>query len=225
MREKADLEATAARYMTWLGDLDNTSFNQRCLTVDEVSDGELSDDDLSSPSTKGAFICDARLLSAGIFRTAAFDVGLSGNANVLGDIAFSADGNRMFAVQTAPGALIYVDTSLDSRGMTRDASAGLIELCAQPTAMSLFSDGANEYAAVTCYKPQELFIIDLSGVNVVANMVLGTGPHAMTVDHARQYIYVANSLDKTLSVVDISRLRPTRFSEVARIGRQVPYLR
>lgn len=225
--EKADLEATAVRYTAWLGPdgLDDTSFNQRCLTIDEVSDGELTDDALDKPVTKGAFICDARLLPAGIFRTAAFDLGLSGSANVLGDIAFSADGNRMFAVQTTPGALIYVDTSLDSRGLTRDASAGLIELCAQPTAMTLFSDGANEYAAVTCYKPQELFIVDLSGVNVVANMVLGTGPHSMTVDHARQYIYVANSLDKTLSVVDISRLRPTRFSEVARIGRQVPYLR
>ncbi len=91
--------------------------------------------------------------------------------------------------------------------------------------MSVFSDDANEYAAVTCYKPSELFVLDLSGVRVVANVVLGTGPHAMTVDHARQLLYVANSLDKTISVVDISRLRTTRFSEIARIGRQVPYLR
>ncbi len=223
--ERTELEALRTRYTAWVSQPDDTSFNQRCLTVGEVANGELEDDDLDDPNTKGAFICDARLLPAGSFRTAAFDIGASGTTNVLGDIAFSANGDRMFAVQTTPGALIYVDTSLDSRGITRDASAGLVELCAQPTAMALFSDDANEYAAVTCYKPQELFIIDLSGVNVVANMVLGTGPHSMTVDQARQYIYVANSLDKTLSVVDISRLRPTRFSEVARIGRQVPYLR
>lgn len=203
----------------------DSSFGQRCLTAGEVSDDELLDDDLRDPRTEGAFLCDTRLYTAGAFTAAAFDVGVGQVSNVLGDIGFSQDGNRLFAVQTTPGALAYVDTSLDSRGLTRDATAGFVELCAQPTAMALFADQANEYAAVTCYKPQELFIVDLSGVRVVANIVLGTGPHAMTVDKARQYLYVANSLDKTISVVDISRLRPTRFSEVARIGRQVPYLR
>jgi DNA-binding beta-propeller fold protein YncE len=156
-------------------------------------------------------------------RAAAFDVGLATAGALLGDIAFSKDGNRLFAVQTNPGGLAYVDTSLDSRGLTRDYEAGLVELCAQPTAMTLFSDEANEYAAISCYKPAELFIVDLSGVRVVANIVLGTGPHAITLDQARQYLYVANSLDKTISLVDISRLRPTRFSEIARIGLQVPY--
>lgn len=215
------------RYQEYKGDLVEGSFSQRCLTTREVENGELEDEDIESPYTKGAFICDARLYTASTlpFRAAAFDIGASGSANVLGDIAFSKDGNRMFAVQTTPGALAYVDTSLDSRGLTRDTSAGVVELCAQPTAMAIFSDADNEYAAVTCYKPSELFIIDLSGVRVVANMVLGTGPHSMTVDEARDVIYVANSLDKTISVVDTSPHRPTRFSEIARIGRQVPYLR
>jgi len=223
--DQAELVAMRTRYADLQSTPVGSSFNQRCLTVGEVQDGQLDDDDLTMPVTMGAFVCDVRLYTAGAFRAAAFDLGISGTSNVLGDIAFSADGNRMFAVQTAPGALIYVDTSLDSRKLTRDASAGLVELCAQPTAMTLFSDDASEYAAVTCYKPQEMFIVDLSGVRVVANLLLGTGPHAMTVDHARGYLYVANSLDKTISVVDISRLRPTRFSEVARLGRQVPYLR
>ena len=221
----AELKGTQARYLEWLNIPLDSSFGQRCLTVGEVDADELVDDDLTDPPTNGAFLCDVRLYTAGAFRAAAFDIGVSGTSAVLGDIAFSADGNRMFAVQTAPGALVYVDTSLDGRKLTRDASAGVVELCAQPTAMTLFSDGANEYAAVTCYKPKELFIVDLSGVRVVANLLLGTGSHAMTVDHARQYLYVSNSLDKTISVVDIGRLRPTRFSEVARIGRQVPYLR
>lgn len=230
--EQAELQKELARYLALLEqrtsddpDADKNSFTQRCLTASEVAADELLDEDLRDPRTEGAFLCDARLFTAGAFTAAAFDIGVGGSTAVLGDIAFSRDGNRMFAVQTTPGALAYVDTSLDSRGLTRDYTAGFVELCAQPTAMALFSDESNEYAAVTCYKPQELFIVDLSGVRVVANIVLGTGPHAMTVDKARQYIYVANSLDKTISVVDISRLRPTRFAEVARIGRQVPYLR
>lgn len=228
--EQARLQRELERYQalkakTGDDDAGQHSFTQRCLTAGEVTADELLDDVLSYPRTEGAFFCDARLYTAGAFTAAAFDVGVSGASNVLGDIGFSQDGNRMFAVQTTPGALAYVDTSLDSRGLTRDYTAGFVELCAQPTAMALFADQANEYAAVTCYKPQELFIVDLSGVRVVANIILGTGPHAMTVDKARQYLYVANSLDKTISVVDISRLRPTRFSEIARIGRQVPYLR
>gem|GEM_PF-1282390 len=221
----AELKGVQDRYRAWLKLPTGSSFGQRCLTVGEVDADELTDDDLTDPPTNGAFLCDVRMYTAGAFRTAAFDVGVNGTSPVLGDIAFAADGNRMFAVQTAPGALVYVDTSIDDRKLTRDASAGVVELCAQPTAMTLFSDGASEYAAVTCYKPQELFIVDLSGVRVVANLLLGTGAHAMTVDHARQYLYVSNSLDKTISVVDIGRLRPTRFSEVARIGLQVPYLR
>ena len=223
--ELAQLQGTRERYTAWLAAPQGSSFNQRCITVGEVANDELLDDDLTNPRTNGAILCDPRLYTAGAFRAAAFDIGISGTSSVLGDLAFSADGNRMFAVQTNPGALVYVDTSLDDRKLTRDASAGLVELCAQPTTMSLFSDGASEYAAITCYKPQEMFIVDLSGVRVVANLLLGTGPHAMTVDHARQYLYVANSLDKTISVVDISRLRATRFSEVARLGRRVPYLR
>ena len=227
--EQAALQQELARYEALLAnradDEDDNTFDQRCLTASEVAADELLDEDIKDPRTEGAFLCDARLFTAGAFTAAAFDIGVSGSANVLGDIGFSQDGNRLFAVQTTPGALAYVDTSLDSRGLTRDYTAGFVELCAQPTAMALFADAGTEYAAVTCYKPQELFIVDLSGVRVVANIVLGTGPHAMTVDKARQYLYVANSLDKTISVVDISRLRPTRFSEVARIGQQVPYLR
>jgi hypothetical protein len=189
----------------------------------EVEAGQLTDD-LPLPETNGAFLCDARLFAAGLFQVGGFPVSQS-VTSALGDLAFSRDGNRLFAVQTNPGGLSYVDTSLDSRGQTRDQSAGLVELCAQPTTLALFSDPSNEFAAVTCYSTDELFVVDLGGVRVVANVRVGKGPHPMAVDRARQFIYVANTLDKTISVVDIAPTRPTRFSEVARIGLQVPYNR
>jgi|JI6StandDraft_1071083.scaffolds.fasta_scaffold00416_11 hypothetical protein len=218
----AQLEQLRANFDRWRKVVDKGELYQRCLSTAELSSDEYNGIDPIDGSTAGAFPCDPGLFAAGLLKAAAFDLGLTSSA-LLGDIAFSKDGNRLFAVQTNPGGLAYVDTSLDSRGLTRDYEAGLVELCAQPTAMTLFSDEANEYAAITCYRPAELFIVDLSGVRVVANIVLGTGPHAITLDHARQYLYVANSLDQTISLVDISRLRPTRFSEVARIGLQVPY--
>ena len=204
---------------------DNGDLDQRCLLGQDIMGDALSDDDISDPATAGAFLCDAQIYGAGLLRAAAFDTGVASAAALLGDIAFSRDGKRLFVVQTNPGGLAYVDTSLDSVGDTRDNAAGLIELCAQPSGMQVFYDGEYEYAAITCYKPQEVFIVDLGGVRVVANIAVGTGPHPMAVDPARDLLYIANTLDKTVSVVDLSPKRPTRFGEIARIGRQVPYNR
>jgi len=200
-------------------------YDQRCLIAKDIDDEKLVDDDLASPQTAGAFLCDPRLYGAGLFRAAAFDTGTASGGSLLGDMAFSRDGNRLFVVQTNPGGLAYIDTSIDAEGQTRDQAAGLIELCAQPTGMQVFYDGEYEYAAITCYKPQEVFIVDLGGVRVIANISVGTGPHPMAVDPARDLMYIANTLDKTVSVVDLSPRRSTRFIEIARIGRQVPYNR
>lgn len=168
----------------------------------------------------GGILCDAQFFLASYVVAGGFDTGQSFQ---LGDIAFSRDGRRLFIVQSAPGGLVYVDTSLDTRGRTRDEPGGVLEMCDSPVAMKLFGDAANEYAAITCSRPAELFIVDLSGFRVVANVLAGVGPHPITVDEARQVLYVGNTLDKTVSVIDISPVRPTRFSEIARIGLQEPY--
>lgn len=213
-------------YTSLLGDTSGpeVSFDQQCLLASEIAGDALNDDDTSKPSTAGAFLCDARVYNAGLFRAAAFDTGATSGV-LLGDMAFSRDGNRLFVVQTNPGGLAFIDTSLDSQGRPRDQPAGLIELCAQPTGMQVFYDGESEYAAITCYQPQEVFIVDLGGVRVIANISVGNGPHPMAIDPARNLMYVANTLDKTVSVVDLSPRRATRFVEIARIGRQVPYNR
>ena len=171
----------------------------------------------------GALLCTPQIFSAGFTSAVGFTV--PQGSGQMGDIAFSRDGRRLFAVQSSPGALLFVDTSVDERGETRDESAGLVELCSGPSRMALFEDGANEYAAVSCPTPGEVFIIDLSGFRVVANVATGAGPHPIVVDRARQLLYVGNTLDATVSVIDIARDRPTRFAEIARVGLQTPYKR
>ncbi len=89
--------------------------------------------------------------------------------------------------------------------------------------MVVFGDVGNEYAAVSCYRPGAIFIIDLDGFRVIEQVFVGSGPHQMTYDEARQYLYIANSLDATISVVDTDDRRSTRFTQVARIGLQEPY--
>lgn len=185
------------------------SLKQTCLDGDGVGE-------------EGEILCDPQLFFAGFARAAGFDI--NGNGS-LGDIAFSRDGKRLFVVQSAPASLVYVDTSVTERGEVRDQAAGVVELCGGPTAMRLFEDDANEYAAVTCPTPSELFIVDLSGFRVVANVPTGAGPYPIVFDRVRRLLYVGNTLDRTISVIDIAQDRPTRFAEIARVGLQTPYKR
>jgi len=183
----------------------------KCVTAEELEAG-----------VAGGVLCEHRLVAHDQFVGAGVD-SATAVAGGFGDIAFSRDGNSLYVVRNSVGSLIRIDTSLDESGETRDTPAAQVEVCAQPSAMVVFGDEGNEYAAVSCYRPGTIFIIDLSAFRVIEQVFVGSGPHQMTYDEARQYIYVANSLDATISVVDIDDRRKTRFTEVARIGLQEPY--
>lgn len=187
---------------------------QRCIGGDTAS------------GASGGIVCDPQVFFAGFARAGGLDTqaGVSGTS-IMGDIQFSRDGRRLFAVQSNPGSLVYIDTSVNERGELRDQPAGVVELCNGPTTMRIFEDGTNEYAAVTCPGPSELFIVELAGFRVVANIATGLGPHPIVVDEARRLLYVGNTLDRTISVIDVARDRATRFAEIARIGLQEPYKR
>jgi hypothetical protein len=189
---------------------------------------DICDDDefeLLEPSLKNGY-CEAqvepvRSLSVGELSTA--NVQLSAGRPILADIGFSRSGNELFVVQSNPGGLLRVDTSIGADGETRDVPAGQVEVCAQPTSMTIYDDGGSQLAIVTCYRSGELFIVDLESFTVVGLSRAGIGPDSLAVDLAREVVYVANSLDGTVSVIDMSRARPTRFSQIARIGLQDPY--
>jgi DNA-binding beta-propeller fold protein YncE len=120
--------------------------------------------------------------------------------------------------------LLRVDTSIGADGETRDVPAGQVEICAQPTSMAIYDDGGSQFALVTCYRSGELFIVDLASFTVVGLSRAGIGPDSLAIDLAREVVYVANSLDGTISIIDMSRSRPTRFNQIARIGLQEPYV-
>ncbi len=86
--------------------------------------------------------------------------------------------------------------------------------------MATYRDGEDAYALVSCYRSAAVFVVDLQTLQVVANVQPGTGPHQMAVDLAREKVYVANTLEATISVVEMSRASDSRFGEVARIGLQ-----
>lgn len=174
----------------------------------------------------GAIICEPQvepLTRIAISGQSLLGVPFSLARPVLADIAFSRTGNELYVLQSNPGGLIRVDTSLDLDGEPLDIDVGVVEVCSQPTTFVIYDDGANEYGLVTCYRSGEVFIVDLAALAVVGLTRAGIGPDAVTVDVAREVVYVANSLDATISVIDMSRTRPSRFTEIGRIGLQEPY--
>ena len=154
---------------------------------------------------------------------------------VLGDVAFADPrGDTLLALQTNPGALLFVDTSLAEDGEPKDIPASPpIEICDQPTRMVVYEDTAGQteagngqrYALITCFGAALVYVVDLDTRRIIDNVVVGTGPHDLAVDATREVVYVANTLESSISVVDLSRTRPTRFQELARIGLQEPFER
>lgn len=183
----------------------------KCVTAEELESG-----------VAGGVLCEHRLVAVDQFVAAGIDSATAA-AGGFGDIAFSRDGNSLYVVRNSIGSLIRIDTSLDERGETRDTVAAQVEVCANPSEMVVFGDGSSEYAAISCYSPGTVFFVDLSAFRVVEQVFVGSGPHQMSHDEARQYLYIANTLDSTLSVIDLADTRSTRFTEVARIGLQEPY--
>jgi hypothetical protein len=192
------------------------------LDEDDLASGQscIGPDDLGK---EGGIICDAQYAPVFDFFAGGVSPGNAIGPPQLGDMQFSDNGEELFAVQTNPGALLRIDTSIDATGNTRDIPAGAVEVCPRATAMAIYRDDQDDYALVSCYRSAAIFVIDLRTLRVVANIQPGTGPHTLEVDLARQVVYVANTLEATVSVIDMARGSSSRFSETARIGLQDPY--
>ena len=174
-----------------------------------------------------AILCEPEVRSRAVFQPG----GLLGDVGVLlprlADLAFGDDrGDELWVLQSNPGALIKVDTSLDENGEPRDIpSSPPIEICAEPNRMVLYEEAGQRFALISCYAAALVYVVDLSAERVVADFRVGTGPHDLVVDEARRALYVTNTLEASVSVIDLARDRPTRFKELARIGLQEPFSR
>jgi hypothetical protein len=153
------------------------------------------------------------------------------SAPVLGAMAFGDPrGDQLLVLQTNPGALLSLDTSLGDGAEPLDIpSAPPVEICAEPSNMKIHiergDDGApaQRYAIISCFRAALVYVVDLEALRVVAAVVVGTGPHDIAIDEAREVAYVINNLESSISVIDLSRRRATRFQELARLGLQDPF--
>jgi len=139
----------------------------------------------------------------------------------LGDVAFErqGDGDRLLLVQTTPSGLVRVDTSLDEQGNSRDEVIGVAPVCGNPNLLAIDrSEGVEPLALVTCFEDGELAVVGLDTFRLLRIVPLGAGANEMAIDVARQWVYVANTREDTISIVSLDRTGADFLHEIARIG-------
>lgn len=171
-----------------------------------------------------AILCEPQVRNVVRFPVGGVDPLSTVSGEALGDVHFGdACGDELYVLQTNPGALLRLDTSLDG-GEPLDIPAGRpIEVCDQPTRFQIWEDEG--LAFVACFQAAYVYVVDLRAEQVVDTVITGTGPHDLVFDELRGMLYVANLLEGSVSVIDVGLDRPTRFKEVARIGLQEPFSR
>jgi hypothetical protein len=211
--DDTELPANAADRDSCYGDIDGDGVDEFvgpfCASPDEVGQA-------------CAVICEPTVQAARrLDRVGGIDPFSPIQSAALGDVVFGdARGDALYVIETNPGALIKMNTALDFDAEPFDiSSAPPIELCAEPNRMTIW----NDMAFVTCFRAAYIFVIDLRSFQVIDTIITGTGPHDLVVDSGRLVLYAANTLEGSVSVIDIDPTHATRFAEIARIGLQEPF--
>ncbi len=141
---------------------------------------------------------------------------------IMGDLAFEdpAVGDRLLLVQTTPGALARVDTSIDPETESpRNSPQGSVALCSNPNVLAVHRPPEGDsLALVSCFSDGVVAVVGLATFTVVQQIVVGEGPNEMVIDAAREQLYVANTREDTVSVVSLDRQSPLYLREWARVG-------
>lgn len=141
---------------------------------------------------------------------------------IMGDLAFEDPtvGDRLLLVQTTPGALARVDTSIDPESESpRNTPLGSVALCSNPNVLAVHRPQNEEaLALVSCFSDGVVAVVGLATFTVVRRIIVGEGPNEMVIDTTRAQLYVANSREGTISVVSLDRQSPLFLREWARVG-------
>lgn len=134
-------------------------------------------------------------------------------------LAFSASGDRLYVVNRNPPSLQIYDTSLGADGFPKNMLVGATDLCLDPSVVSVMDAGDGDRAYVTCFNDGELYVIDPSGLSMLADVIqVGRGPYSVATSAARKKVYVSNFLENTVGVIDASPTSATRDRVVLLLG-------
>jgi hypothetical protein len=139
----------------------------------------------------------------------------------MGELAFEdpATGERLLVVHTTPPGLSRLDTSLNENADPKNDLMQSVSVCQNPNHLAVHRPQDGEWLAfVSCYGPGELAVISLSTFETIAHLELGEGTNELVVDEERKWLYVANAIESTISIVELDRTSPRFLREVVTMG-------
>jgi hypothetical protein len=146
-----------------------------------------------------------------------------------GGMAFEdpEQGERLLVVHTTPPALSRIDMSLDEDANPRLELLATVSLCGNPNLVSVHRPSLDggvgpALALVSCYGSDQLAVVDLGVFIVVETIDLGDGPNELLIDDNRDWLFVANTAESSISIVDLGAGRPSYLRELATLGLATP---
>ena len=119
-------------------------------------------------------------------------------------LAFNSDGTRLHIVNRDPAVLHIYDTSDGPDGFPRNQFVGGVELCNDASNIQVANLGRGDRAYISCFPKGQIWVIDPQTETLAGIIDVGRGPHAMALAERRGRLYVANFLEDTIAVVDIT---------------------
>jgi hypothetical protein len=141
---------------------------------------------------------------------------------VMGDLVFEDPdrGDALLVVQTTPGALTRIDTTIDPElERPRNVMQATVPLCINPNLLAVYRpEGEEALALVSCFSDGVLAVVGLSTFSVLQSVSVGAGANEIAIDVQRRQAYVANTRENTISIVSLDRRDPRFLTEWARLG-------
>jgi DNA-binding beta-propeller fold protein YncE len=122
---------------------------------------------------------------------------------------------RALLVANVPSALALANISPGSSGNGRVQR--LTEIGSGGSRITVGSIGGRSIAAVSCLASREIYVVDLSSMDVRAVIPNLSGPHGLAIDDTRQMLYVTDFRSSVVRIVDLSPLTQAGSEESVRI--------
>jgi len=138
----------------------------------------------------------------------------------MADLAFEDDsGDRLLMVSTTPPALLRINTSLDEGGIPFLDAMGTVGLCRNPNILAIDHPPARgSLAYISCYSDDAIAVVDLNTFRVAKTVDVGEGPNELVIDEERRRLYVIETLEHSVAVIDLDAGSSRYLEVVARLG-------
>lgn len=124
-------------------------------------------------------------------------------------LAFSADGNRLYAVSQNPSSLITIDTSLNDEGKARNLFIRRHVIAGRLGGIALVEHPDATLAYLTLYKEREIAVVDVATGTRLSTIAVGATPYAIVPDPTRPLVYAALFEENAVAVIDTDASSPT----------------